>query len=200
MTKPNKEKEAILTVDYLRECLEYFPDTGKFTWKTRPIEHFKNERDMKIWNTRYAGKEALTALSHGYKNGSISRGGKKFAVKAHRVGWALVHGEWPDEQIDHIDGVKTDNRLDKLRPASNKINGRNQPMSSKNTSGVVGVARYNRKSGCWVAHINDNNGKGIKLTNPDTGLQYFPDKIDAIYARHWAERDLGYHENHGRSS
>jgi len=112
----------------------------------------------------------------------------------------MVHGAWPAEQVDHIDGDKTGNRLDNLRPACNKINGRNQPMSPKNTSGVVGVSRYHRKAGGWVAYISDNNGKTIRLTNPDTGKQHFPDKIDAIYARHWAERDLGYHENHGRSS
>ena len=201
MTKPSKAKEEILDVGYLRECLEYFPDTGKFVWKTRPVEHFKNEAGMNIFNTRYAGKAALTADNgDGYKHGAISRNGKRFSVRAHRVGWAMVHGEWPPAGLVHEHGQRDNNSIAGLRPACNKINNRNKARQSNNTSGVVGVSRYPKKAGCWRAYISDNNGKEVTLTNPDTGKQYFPDKIDAIYARHWAERDLGYHENHGRSS
>ncbi len=201
MVTPNKEKEEVLTVDYLRECLEYFPDTGRFVWKTRPVEHFKDEWAMKIWNTKNAGKEAFTVDSGtGYKQGAISRNGKKYKVYAHRIAWAMSTGAWPDEQVDHIDGERVDNRLDNLRPACHKTNQRNAAMRSNNTSGVVGVSRYRHNAGCWISRINDNNGKQINLTNPDTGLKYFTDQVDAIYARYWAERGLGYHENHGRSS
>lgn len=94
-----------LSQDTLRQLLDYDPITGTLVWKHRANHWFSSDRIAKSWNTRYAGKEAFTAInSDGYKTGSIL--GKP--DKAHRVIHVLVTGIIPDE-IDHQNGKTTDN-------------------------------------------------------------------------------------------
>lgn len=165
----------------LQALLHYEPDTGRLFWKERPREMFKSEGQQKKWNNRYAGAEALTARqTHGYLHGAIL--GRKY--RAHRVIWKLVHGVEP-EQVDHINGDVSDNRLGNLRDVSHQTNGRNQKRSARNSSGVVGVSRH-KVSGKWTAAI-----KGEYL-----GL--FEDFEEAVAVRKAAEIEHGFHPNHGR--
>jgi hypothetical protein len=69
---------------------------------------------------------------------------------AHRLAWLYVHGDWPPDKIDHINGDRKDNRLMNLRAASDSENMQNVGMRSDNTTGVRGVTR--RKSR-WIAQI-----------------------------------------------
>jgi hypothetical protein len=66
----------------------------------------------------------------------------------HRLIWALVHGTWP-QRIDHINGIRDDNRLANLRAATAAENAWNEPLRHTNTSGVKGV--HQRKDGRFVA-------------------------------------------------
>lgn len=60
--------------------------------------------------------------------------------KAHRVAWFLTYGEWPKGQIDHIDGDKTNNRINNLRDVTQTVNMYNQTKAHKhNKTGVLGV-------------------------------------------------------------
>ena len=174
------------TPDTLRELLSYDPGTGLLMWHPRPIEMFPDERTFKGWNTKYAGKEALTAVNdQGY------RGGRIFCVchNAHRVAWAVYHGAWPAKQIDHINGNKADNRITNLRDVSQTENLRNTVTYSTNTSGVCGVSW--RKETCkWRAQIT--------LRGKSCHLGYFADFDDAVAARKAAEVKYGFHPNHGR--
>ena len=175
------------TPDLLRELLRYEPDTGKMFWRERPIEVFASEGAGKTWNTRRKNKEAFTADNKGYRIGKILN--KKF--QAHRIAWAIHHGAWPYDQIDHINGVKDDNRIENLRVVTSVENARNAAISKNNTSGVMGVRWYEDKSK-WRAVIQCN-GKSIHLG-------YFTSKDDAIAARADAEVKYGFHENHGRDA
>lgn len=169
----------------LREILDYNPETGALTWRTRGTEWFAKGRDVDAWNARYAGKPAFAVLdSRGYLNGKIFS--KRYF--AHRVIWALVHGVWP-EQVDHIDGFRSNNRIANLRDVSNTENGQNRKLPASNTSGVIGVVWHKEKLR-WQAQIGVD-GRMICIGR-------FVSFDDAVAARKAAELAHGYHENHGR--
>jgi hypothetical protein len=89
----------------VHELLSYEPRFGYFFWKI-------NRGSSK------AGDVAGSVCPDGYR--LIKVDGKSY--KAHRLAWLMTHGEWPAEQIDHINGVRTDNRIVNLREASKKQN------------------------------------------------------------------------------
>src|SRR3546814_6128350 len=64
----------------------------------------------KSFNNKHAGKPALVAPSRaGHLCGHV----KGIPLLAHRVAWAIHYGEWPNGQIDHINGDPSDNRIAK---------------------------------------------------------------------------------------
>lgn len=71
----------------------------------------------------------------------------------HRLAWYLHFGYWPENQIDHINGVKTDNRISNLRLATNKQNAQNTGLRRDNTSGVRGVYYEKGRKSPWKARI-----------------------------------------------
>lgn len=139
-----------MTKVFLNEALSYDQDTGVLRWKEdRPLYHFKSEHGHKVWRARYAGKIAGTD-SHGYLQARVS--GKH--IRVHRIAWIMTHGDIPANlQIDHINGVKSDNRIDNLRLATNADNQCNSVSRSNNTSGTRGVS-FHKISGKWVAQIS----------------------------------------------
>lgn len=184
-------KTPLPTPELLRKLLRYEPDTGKLIWMVRDVSLFNEgshsaKHTCSRWNSHYAGKDAFTAMcSSGYKQGSIF--GKRHM--AHRVIWAMVHGEWLDNQIDHINHDRCDNRIINLRSVSHKENHRNKTLQSNNTSGHVGVS-WHTAGGKWQANIQ----VGEKLKH----LGIFTKKEDAIAARAAANTEYGFHENHGK--
>lgn len=119
-------------VDRLKELLHYCPDTGSITWAKRRF-------GVKV------GSEAGTEHK-GYRRIKID--GK--LLLAHRVAFAIFTGEWPEEEIDHINRVRSDNRISNLRPASrsNNMVNRAYPVGE---SGITGVTKH--KNG-WQANIS----------------------------------------------
>lgn len=109
--------------------------------------------------------------------------------KVHRIIWCMETGNWPIRQIDHINGIRDDNRIENLRDVSPRGNSRNRAKSSRNTSGEVGVYLH-KETGRWRAMIRVDQ----KLIH----LGLFKDKQDAIRARKRGENKYGFHENHGR--
>lgn len=179
-------KKSLPDPEFLRKLLRYDPDAGKLFWRDRPRDMFCSDRIFRSWNARFSGAEALTAINKdGYRRGLINK--KDFV--AHRVMWAIFHGEWPQRQIDHINGNRTDNRLNNLRVVSNKTNCRNQRRRKTNSSGVMGVSWFARDR-CWRAAIKVN-GKTIHLG-------YYQTLSEAKNARELANKKFGFHENHGR--
>lgn len=83
---------------------------------------------------------------------------KEKRLYAHRVAWCLITGDWPTKEIDHINGVKNDNRFLNLREATRRENSRNQSITSKNTSGFKGVS-FHKRTGKWRADIQLNGSQ-----------------------------------------
>lgn len=158
--------------------LRYEAETGELFWLQR-------DSTQRRWNSRWAGKPAFTALcGNGYRQGHLF--GEK--VLAHRVAWAIHYGEWPNI-IDHINGVRADNRICNLRNVSAAENNLNLAIRRENTSGVIGV-RWTK--GAWQASITVAGNRKY--------LGRFSDLSDALAARKLAEVDLGFHPNHGRAA
>ena len=141
----------------LKRVLDYDPNTGVFKWKLRK------------------GRGRIGSVA-GYSNnqGYIFIGIDGIKQKAHRLAWLYVYGKFPEDQTDHINRIKTDNRIENLRDVSHKVNMRNKNIYRNNTSGVPGL-QWNKKNKAWMAFIY-NNGKRILLG-------YSKNKEDAIKAR-----------------
>jgi len=91
--------------------------------------------------------------------------------------------------IDHINGIKDDNRINNLRDVTRSQNHQNRKLAKHNTSGVIGVY-WRSDTNKWAAQINSNNKRLV--------LGCYTNKQDAINARRLAEKNLGFHSNHGR--
>lgn len=164
MTKRRYSGEELVR-DRVRELLNYDPKTGEFTWKVRTSNR------VKVGDV--AGVKGI--------NGYIFLSIENTKVLAHRVAWFYVYGKWPPEFIDHINGVRDDNRLDNLRLASASQNTSNGVLRSTNTSGYRGVS-WSKEKKKWVARIVKNHKQHV--------LGYFRTKEDAHIAYLEAAREL----------
>lgn len=173
--------------DNVRELLDYNPETGELTWRERGREWFKRDQDWRGWNSRFAGKPALTTVAaNGYMVGKAC--GK--VLYHHRVCWLHFHLEWPEDQIDHVNGDRKFNAISNLRGVTNQENGRNTKLSCANTSGVTGVS-WNRSISRWETQIKTGKRKVY--------LGCYENLHEAAIARKAAEKALGFHENHGKT-
>jgi hypothetical protein len=178
-----------IPIERLKRLISLDSETGVITWRLRSPDSFSgktlgdNRRAASRWNTMIAGTEALAGNNCGYKRGTLE--GRAF--HAHRVVWALHHGEWCSTNIDHINGDKADNRPANLRAAAHEANSRNQKLRRSNTSGVMGVSAH---SGGWIVRINADGERKY--------LGKFSSFPDAVAARLAAEAQYGYDPTHGR--
>jgi hypothetical protein len=132
-----------LTAERVRELLDYDPATGVFVWKVKRGN-----------NGRRAGEVAGSVRVDGY----LAIGVDRYIYTAHRLAWLYIHGEWPGKDLDHVNGIKTDNRLANVRLATHSQNMCNQRVAQKNNkAGLLGVSPHHKK---WQATIGVN---GVKL-------------------------------------
>lgn len=172
--KQNKKKEALLTQARLKEVLKYNKITGEFIRLVATsnrvkvgelagsINKYNGYRQIRIDNERY---------------------------QAHRLVWLYIHGEFPKNDIDHINQIKDDNRISNLRDVAHSENHKNRSLSNNNTSGVMGVY-WDKRDNKWLAQI--------KVNDKQLHLGYFFDKEDAISARKEANIKYKFHKNHGK--
>ncbi len=149
----------------IRKVLDYDPSTGVFHWRIRPTMK-KRAGDVAgdvttagRWRIKYAGR----------------------SYQAHRLAWLYVHGEWPTNQIDHIDGDPLNNRINNLRDVTAAVNQHNRKRASRgNLTGLIGAAKsYGGKFRAQI-HIS---GKTI-------GLGTFVTALEAHEAYLKAKREL----------
>jgi hypothetical protein len=123
--------------DYVRKRLDYDPDTGVFTWKPRPGD--------KKWNAKHVGEVAGSIASGGYRQIMVDR--KNYM--AARLAWLYVHGEWPKNHIDHINRIRTDDRLVNLRDVTPVVNSNNRSDNNGLPEGVF----WDTKKVKYIAQI-----------------------------------------------
>jgi len=141
-----------IDISKLREAFDYNPDTGVLIRKS-------------------TNRPSKGLDSYGY----IQLGYCKKMYKAHRVIWAIVHGEFPKGHIDHINGNRSDNRIQNLRVVTQQQNSHNhQKINKKNKSGFRGVC-WNGRASKWQAAISVNSKTiyiGVFSTPEDAHLAY----------------------------
>ena len=187
------KNKQLLTPQELRKLLICDAKRGTLIWRVRPLKYFAStgyggaKGARARWNAQHLGEPALNTLSvQGYRVGAIF--GRMY--RSHRVIWAMHCGEWPEEQIDHINGIRDDNRIDNLRAVCGFDNMRNQKRHENNTSGFTGVS-WDEASQKWFVQIRANGRSKY--------LGIFEELSDAVAARKAANIKYGFHENHGRT-
>ena len=158
------------TADEVHSRLDYDPGTGLFRWK---VCHHKSR--------------AGTIAGHPSNEGYIVIKFGKHIYRAHRLAWFYVYGQWPNNQIDHIDGDKSNNQIANLREATNAQNMCNKRAHRDNPSGLKGVT-FHKLSGKWGAQIMVNYRK--------IWLGVFDDKLTAHAA--YTEAAKKYHGDFAR--
>lgn len=185
--KESKMQESILTQKYLKECVEYNPETGIFTWKVRPKEHFKEAitgNPCKTWNTNRAGKIAGHMHIQGYWNICIDN--KKYL--AHRLVFLYMEGSVPERFADHQNQNRLDNRWVNLRAVDDIENCKNVGLRKDNESGHIGV-HFDKQRQKWMSYVSVNKKR--------KHLGRFHSKEEAIKVREAASIKYNFHENHG---
>lgn len=163
-----------IDIDTLHRLFTYDPETGVILWK---------ERDRNLSGVEAGG----ICPTSGYRRIKINSS----LILAHRIAIAMVTGKWPEDQVDHINGVRADNRLANLRAVSRSENLVNKGRYRSNTSGVTGVS-WHRQHRKWIASINRAGRR--------TTIGLFHNLDETAAARREAEKLNGFHPNHGRAS
>lgn len=130
------------TAQYLREYFEYDQLTGLFYWKRKVT----NAEIGQVAGTQRSGYVYLKLHNKG--------------CFAHRVAWLFIYGEWPSKYLDHINGIRSDNRICNLREATQSQN----MMNSKHSKTHAMRGLYKRKTGLWQVKIGFDN-KRINIGN-----------------------------------
>ena len=166
------KRKKTLTIEEVSPLLRYEPSTGKFFW-------------LKSTGKAVVGAEAGSIMSKGYRFISV----KSRPYYAHRLSWLFSTGEWPSEDLDHINMVRDDNRFENLRLANKSQNRHNQRIPKNNTSGYKGVT-WCKSCKKWQV--------SIKVGGKRTYLGFYTDLEQAAVVR--AEATMRYHGEYGRLS
>lgn len=127
--------ENELTQEYLKSILYYNLETGDFTWL------------VKIGSNDLIGNLAGSITNYGYRSIGI----KDKRYQAHRLAWLYMKGYWPKNQIDHINGIKDDNRWINLREVDNSQNQHNRNVNINNSLKVKGVSLHGKRYRAYVS-------------------------------------------------
>lgn len=133
------ETEEFITQNLLKELVEYDPIIGIMTYKITTSN--KNKKGGTVGYVNDGGYTEVMIF------------GNKYLV--HRLIWKYVYNKFPDNFIDHINGIRTDNRLDNLREASTQQNSWNSSTRKDSTTGYKGVS-IDKRCGKYRAYININ--------------------------------------------
>jgi len=170
-----KQREELFSFEDLDSLLKYSPKTGRMVWRKSSCS-----RDL-------TGKEVGHINNQGYRRFKI--GCEEYSV--HRIAFFLMTKKLPKEEIDHINGIRSDNRWSNLREATRLQQSHNLRLKCSNTSGVNGVY-WSKLHNKWRAKLTYEK----KAKN----LGFFINWFDAVCARKSAENYYDFHPNHGNKA
>lgn len=126
-----------LSAEQLRRLLAYDPETGEFTRRVRTSNRIK-----------VGDKVGTLREADGYLCANVE--GRVHLM--HRLAWLYVYGKWPSRNIDHINGIGTDNRIGNLREANHEENAQNITAHKDNRTGYLGVT-WSKAADGYLARI-----------------------------------------------
>lgn len=153
-----KTKTLNITQEYLKEIIDYDPETGVFTWK-------KPRPRIQVGNR--------AGYPHHKGHWEMEIDGK--AYRLHQLAWLYIHGTPIPAIIDHRDGVKSRNAIANLRAADNGQNRANSKANKNSSLGVKGVTKNIRGKLPYRAQITVNGitkNLGTFATIPEAKLAY----------------------------
>lgn len=153
MTAVTLDSKTVLTQERLKEVLHYDPETGQFIWLVARAQKPKGS----IAGAIKKGPASSSQRRWGYVLIGIARK----VYFAHRLAWFYVYGRWPVQQLDHIDGDRTNNRIANLRESTSAQNAQNRYYSGGKSSRFLGVC-WAKDTQRWQTMIRIN-GKPIYL-------------------------------------
>ncbi len=155
----------MLTIERLRELIAYCPETGDFTWK---VERRGGRNNAFV----FALAGALAGfVTHGYRVIVVEQN----RINAHRIAFALMNGAFLPRHmdVDHINGIRDDNRWCNLRSATRSQNMQNlKGAHTDNSTGFLGVERKRDKFSAQICI----NGKKKSL-----GSFHTPEEAHSAY-------------------
>ena len=122
--------------------------------KREDVEEYLEYRDGHLWwidptsNKVKKGQRFGCKDSNKYIRGSL----KSQKYYEHSLIWFYHYGIWPKDQLDHINGIRDDNRIENLRECNNQQNSKNSAMKSSNTSGSTGVY-WSKRDRRWIGEV-----------------------------------------------
>jgi hypothetical protein len=154
----------MLTQERLKELLYYDPETGIFT---------RIGMSTKSQRTDLIGVIAGGPTSDGYKRIAIEGG----RYRSHRLAWLYMTSEWPKDEIDHKNRIRTDNRWANIRAATSTLNKQNIGCVNKRSEcGLTGVTKLGDR---FRAKIGVNGGTvhiGVYDTSEEAHQAYLETK------------------------
>ena len=174
MSSIKKVNRKDLTVELVKQVLNYDPNTGNLTWASS------------LHSKRMLSGQRAGSLIKGTGYRQVTFMGSTY--KEHRLIWFMQTGEWPKGEIDHINQIRSDNRWANLREVSKAENARNRGRNPHSKVGEVGIW-YNKRTFKYVAEITYNGKKVFQKS--------YDNVEDAIRERKAKAIELGFHDNHG---
>jgi hypothetical protein len=159
----------MITYEIAKALFDYSPKDGLLTWK---FESGNIKKGFEVGTLDSTPKSKTK-----YRKVSVFN----ISYKVHRIIWLMQTGDWPEGDVDHIDGDGLNNKWDNLRDVTHSQNLMNAAVRSDSTSGYKGVS-YDKARDRWYAYINIDGKR--KMLGRHKTMQ------EAVTARQNAESEL----------
>lgn len=138
------DKYQIVTPEVLAEFFTLDREAGRVVWKKRR-------------RSAVVGSVASHATKRGYRDVQLYYQGRQHLFREHVVVWALLHGAYPEGEIDHANRDRGDNRPENLRLATRSQNARNSLKPGRDLPPGVYPSKSARNP--YMAQIRVEGGK-----------------------------------------